>query len=154
MLLRRVCVEFSHRWRPWKSNPIPPFSRNGGDARLSWSTRRTATGSAPIRCPRESPRVPSSPPQSWRNGGKRGNGVPTPKASQNGRAAFPMGRRAAVRDIGQGRRMSWPLSPGPKRTSALKRCQPLDLRVFCRAMDLMTLLRRHEGKTCRRSSRT
>jgi len=70
MLLRRICVEFLCCWRRRESNPMPPFSRNGGDARLSWSTRRRQSGSVPTRCPRESPGVPTSPPQSWRNGGR------------------------------------------------------------------------------------
>ena len=41
-------------WRRRESNPIPPISRNGGDGRLSWSTRRRARAG-----------VPTSPPQSW-----------------------------------------------------------------------------------------
>jgi len=63
-------------WRRRESNPLPPFSKNGGDARLSWSTRIRTRGSILTRCPRESPGVPTSPPQSWRDRGKQRDRFP------------------------------------------------------------------------------
>jgi hypothetical protein len=58
-------------WRRRESKPMPPFSRNGGDARLSWSTREGATSCGSTCCLVHSPGVPWSPPQSWRDSGKR-----------------------------------------------------------------------------------
>jgi hypothetical protein len=61
-------------WRRRESNPMPPFSRNGGDARLSWSIRRRATSYILTRCPLESPGVLPSRGEIVESGG---TGIPT-----------------------------------------------------------------------------
>jgi hypothetical protein len=65
-------------WRRRESNPIPPISKNGGVARLSWLKRAGATNYRSTCCPPQSPGVPSSPPQSWRNSGGGGTVLPAP----------------------------------------------------------------------------